>query len=347
MTAPKLATAAHAVDRRRRRSRQRKLGPSSVGKCRRQAGYKLHGVKPTDDDSNRMAAILGTWLHRGALDALRREAAALVEVALEDDRLRGSADLVYLDPATAGPLGLPAGDDVCTVEDVKTRSTYTMDRARTYGPRPAEVWQVHLYADLLRRGRAKRKPLQGVEVPVERVRLRFLDRNDGSEHVWEQPYDPQVTADALWWLDEVERSGSPDELPRDEAGPGLSVVCDSCPFLTACWGPERPDGRPRQVLLVRDDEDAARYARELLDARQRKAAATDDEKAARAALAGTPDGLYGAVELVNTPVKGRTSVDLDAVREVWQAAGLGELPEKVGKPSARLDVRLVKADRSA
>ncbi|MGW1890110.1 hypothetical protein ACWCP6_07535 [Streptomyces sp. NPDC002004] len=70
---PDLWKGAHRDDRARPRSRQRLLGPSSVGLCRRRAAHEVHGTWPTDLADNMHAAILGTWLHEGILRVLREQ----------------------------------------------------------------------------------------------------------------------------------------------------------------------------------------------------------------------------------------------------------------------------------
>lgn len=366
---PSLTRAAMAVDGRRRRSRQVKMGPSSVGGCRRKAGYELAGV-PRTDFPDKMAAVVGTWLHAGALKALQVEYGALLEVAVEDDELRGSADAVYLDVERLvqlrgeqvwvdeqdGPtfLGVRVGRQLvrpaeqCTVEDIKSRGYWSFETALEQGPRLGELYQVHLYADLLRKGRQKRrKVLAGLgEIPVERVRLRYVSRDSGREHVWEQDYDPAITQAARDWVREVRDValgiGGPEDLPRDEDGPGLSAICDGCPFLTQCWGPERPDGRMRQASLVVDD---AMLADALEQYDQLRVAEKELKRLRalnRAMLDASEPAQYGAWLLGWSERPGNQRADLAAIRADYALMGR-EVPTTRGADVRTIGVKRAKA----
>ena len=336
MSTPDLRSAANRVDRRSRRSRQRKLGASEIGDCRRLAGYRFHGTKPTNESDN-IKAVLGTWLHKGALSVLRKEFGAFIEVMAEDEHLRGHIDAVYLDEEAAlrlsGSRRVAHPADVITVEDVKSKSVYAMDSVRTRGPKRKEKYQVHLYADLLRRGLAA--PGRGDQaaihalgpLDVQKVRLRYVCRDNGDEFVWESDFDEQVLMDARFWRDEVLESESPEELPRDQDGPGLSFICDSCPFLDECWGPEREDGKPRQVILVHNDEEVAQALRDYDEARLIAADAEKAKKKARAMLSAAPPGRYGDLVLSwSEPRKEPDPVpDVEQMVKLFEAAGL-EVP---------------------
>jgi hypothetical protein len=241
-----LAAAVSRVQARTTRSRQTALGASELGTCRRRTAYRLAGTVETNP-SGGMAAALGTWIHKGALDVLRREYGALIETRLASALIRGHADALYL------------GDEV-VVEDLKTKGRYVYAQTVDTGPRIGELFQVSIYGWLLREGHIadRRRGYPTGPVPVDTIRLRYLDRDTGASHPWEAPYNPAVTAEALGWLAgvlEALETGGPDNVPRDGDGPGVSVICDWCPFLDACWGPPPlgPEPRTRQSLTVRDD----------------------------------------------------------------------------------------------
>lgn len=319
-----LHAAANAVDSRRSRSRQRKLGPSAVGGCRRKAAFIAAGTPATDDGGSKMAAILGTWIHKGALDALRREYGALIEVAVENEMLKGSLDALYL--------------DALTVEDVKTMGRFAFEWREQAGVALAHLYQVHLYAYLLRTGAIPRRTRTRLRragwaedtVQVEQVVVRYVNRDTGDEWVHVQPYDPKITSDALEWLAglyESVASVGPELVERGEDGPGLSVICDSCRWLTACWGPQRVDGAMRQAVLVRDDRDVEQALIEYDQARAVEKEAKAVKDLARAKLTASDPGRYGELVLGWSGGGGKRAVDMDAVRALFADAGL-EVPEK-------------------
>jgi hypothetical protein len=179
-----LAAAVGRVQARSTRSRQRALGASELGTCRRRTAYRLAGTAETNPGGS-MAAALGTWIHKGALDVLRREYGALIEVRLASPLIRGKLDALYPDDAV--------------VEDVKTKGRYVYAQTVDTGPRIGELFQITVYAWLLREGHItdRRRGYPTGPVPVDTVRLCYLDRDTGASHVWETAYDPAVTAEAL------------------------------------------------------------------------------------------------------------------------------------------------------
>jgi hypothetical protein len=333
-----LAGAAHRVDARRARSKQKKLGPSAVGGCRRKAAYSISDIAPTDDGGSKMKAILGTWIHKGALDALKREYGALIEVQLQSDMLKGSADAVYLESLT--------------VEDVKTTGLFAYEWRLQVGVELAHLWQVHLYAWLLREGyipaKTRRRLARGGyindRVPIEQVVVRYLCRDNGEEWAHVQDYDPKITAQALEWLANVYADTAelgPEFVDRDEDGPGLSMICDGCRWLTACWGPQRADGHSRQANLIRDDEDVQAALVEYDRARAVAKEADAAKKLAREKLDASDEGQYGDLVLGWSGGGTKRAVDMEAVRALFASAGL-EVPEKSTRVRPSIGVKLAK-----
>lgn len=318
MTAPDLAAAIHRVEARSTRSRQKKIGASEVGTCRRRTAYRLAGTKPTDPPTG-LQAFLGTAIHKGVLAVARKEHGAITEVRLDSPLVKGHADAVYLqaaDPWDPDPVLSPAelrALDASAVEalavlleDLKTKGRFSYETTVDAGPKVAEWYQVHLYAWMLRTGQiVDRRLPRGLELPVENVSLRFVDRDTGRQHVIEEKYDPQITVEALGWLDQVHQQledGGPENVTRDGYGPDVSAICDFCPFLTACWGPQPlgPDGLTRQSMEVHDDPatEAALLAYALR--RDEEKAAKELKAAHRAQLDGSPAGIYGDFKLAWT-----------------------------------------------
>lgn len=325
-----LWTAAHDVDARRPRSLQRQLGASDTV-CERRAAYVLFGVTPTDQSEKR-AAILGTYIHEGLLGAARTEYGWLVESAVADDTIRGHIDAVQLDQATAARVPARhrpkvAAEYGVTVEDVKTKSTYLWEKVRRYGPSAAELRQVYLYADLLRttgfedvRGQrylAKLGPLE-----VARIRFRFVNRDNGEELIGEFDFDPNEATRARWWVQRVRELKSPEEGRRDFDGPGLDAICDHCPFMTACWGLPQSPGAAVQTVLIHDDADRTQALEEYVQGHVLALQGNRMKALARKKVDLSPAGVYGANELVWTGGNEVWTGDLQAMVDLHESAGL-------------------------
>ncbi|NUK19830.1 PD-(D/E)XK nuclease family protein [Streptomyces lunaelactis] len=323
--------AAHRADARRPRSQQTKIGASDTV-CARRAGYLLHGRTPTDGGEKRKA-ILGTWLHAGMLAAAREEFGWIIERRVEDDTIRGHIDAVQLDGPTARRLpkrlrpSLPAEET--TVEDVKTKSTYQWDNILRYGASEAEIRQVLLYADLLHSEgfadiEGQRQLARLGPVNVGRIRFRFLNRDSGDDHVQEIAFNAERARGARWWVHQVRSAETAEELPRTFQGPGLSAVCDHCPFKTACWGSVAAGRRP-QSILVHDDEDRAKALAEYVEVTEEMKPLKDRQKLLRAKLDGSEPGAYGDNVLTWSGGNPTKSDDVDAMAALFRRAGL-EVP---------------------
>ncbi|MEU5434516.1 hypothetical protein AB0G73_14230 [Streptomyces sp. NPDC020719] len=320
--------AAHTADARRPRSTQRQLGASDTI-CSRRSGYILAGAERTNAGDKR-AAILGTYIHRGLLEDARREYNWLVERTVADDVLRGHVDVVQLDAATSARLPKrhrplrPA--EFVTVEDVKTKSSRVWDRVVRYGPTAAEMRQVLLYADLLRTVGFADIPGQRYlhrlgPVDVQRIRFRFVCRDTGEEHIEEFPVDDWLTFQARWWVDRVLEADGPQALRRDHDGPGLSKICDNCPFVQACWPGVAP-GRPAQTILVHDDADRAKALGDYVRAHERYREGKRVKELVRAMLDDSPEGNYGANHLGWGGENDREETDVQAMVEAFEDADL-------------------------
>lgn len=325
-----LWTAAHDVDARRPRSLQRQLGASDTV-CERRAAYILAGMAPSDH-SDKRAAILGTYIHEGLLGAARSEYHWLVESAVADQTVRGHIDAVQLDEATAARLParhrprVPAVAGV-TVEDIKTKSTWLWDKVRRYGPSAAELRQVYLYADLLRTVGFENRPGQRYlhklgPVDVQRIRFRFVNRDNGEEHVDEFPFDPVEATRARWWVQRVRELETPEQGRRDFDGPGLDAICDYCPFRTLCWGQPKSPGAPVQTILIHNDADRAKALTEYVRGHELETEGKRLKALARKMIDGSPAGIYGPNELSWTGGNPKRVADVQAMVDLHDEAEL-------------------------
>src|SRR3954453_15755496 len=82
--APSLAAAVRDLDARRARSRQRMIGASEIGECKRRAAYRIARSKPTNVSTGLQAA-LGTMIHKGALAAMKKQYGGITEVRVKGE----------------------------------------------------------------------------------------------------------------------------------------------------------------------------------------------------------------------------------------------------------------------
>ncbi|WP_328769451.1 PD-(D/E)XK nuclease family protein [Streptomyces sp. NBC_00286] len=326
---PDLWKGAHRDDRSRPRSRQRQLGPSSIGLCRRRAAYEVHGTWPTDLDDNMHAAILGTWLHDGILRVLAEQYGAHTELELTNGVILGHADAYWT----------PSGQIPGVVEDVKTKSTRALDVVVRQGPSRHEWFQVHLYAYLLRTGGLTEHPHlpTGDPLEVDVVRLRYVGREYGQVVVHQRAYDEDVTRQALAWAEDVLESPEPEAMPRDLDGPGLSVICDNCPFKTTCWQLDQlaDDGRAPQTILAEDTAAITDALSAYADAAEIESAAKKRKAKARKMLDAADAGTYGNFQLSWSGGKPRPpEPDAEAMQRILEGLGL-DIPLKSGGRTSR------------
>uniref|UniRef100_A0AAU2V7V5 PD-(D/E)XK endonuclease-like domain-containing protein n=1 Tax=Streptomyces sp. NBC_00003 TaxID=2903608 RepID=A0AAU2V7V5_9ACTN len=302
---PDLWKAAHQEDRGRARSRQRLLGPSSIGLCRRRAGYEFHGTWPTDLEDNKHAAILGTWAHEPILRVLAEKHGAFTEIEVRGEQVIGHVDAYWPPAELASTLKAPKPTSGYTtpygvVEDVKTKAVYALKSIERTGPREHELFQVHLYANMLRTGCLVEHPCLpvGQPLPVDVVRLRYVGRDFGDEFIHQQAYDEAITKDALAWADEVFNSSDPEHLPRDLDGPKLSSICHNCDWRTACWQLDSlPEGRAPQTILAQDHDSLVQTLKDYADAADIASPAKKTMAKARKVLDAAQAGIYGGFQL--------------------------------------------------
>lgn len=312
--APGLAAAVRDLDSRRARSRQRKIGASEIGECRRRAGYRIARTKPTNASTGLQAA-LGTMIHKGALAALKRMYGGWTEVRVDSEQVKGSID--YLRPS-----GITAGGVLyaCTVDDLKTTSKGSFEKVQTRGAYAKHWYQVTTYSWLLRTGHLVDRRLvrdgyePGTAIDVDQMLLRYVCRDNGEELLIERDYDPAFAAEAILWLTDVyamvEEHGV-DYVPRDGFGPGIDSMCDYCPFLDECWGPPVEAEQSRQSQLTVTDEDLIEAVSDYDKWRSVESEAKRHKEFARERCRGK-SGVAGDLVLAWTGGNSRPQVDKDA-----------------------------------
>jgi hypothetical protein len=194
-----LSKSLNAYDKNRDRSKQVEIGPSSIGGCRRQVYYQLQQTPVTNPDTESLAAILGTFIHSGIADAIKREDPFgdnfLIEQAFEYEGLKGHVDLFIKD------AGL--------VVDWKT----TKKKSLRYFPSDQQRMQVQLYGFLLEKNGHKVNEVALVAV------ARDGEMNDIRTH--KEPYDEQIALAGLKWLEEVKELAKNNTPPAPEKWAGF------------------------------------------------------------------------------------------------------------------------------
>lgn len=197
-----LAKSLNAYDKNRDRSKQIEIGPSSIGGCRRQVYYQLQNAPKTNPDTESLAAILGTFIHAGISEAIKREDPFgdnfLIEQMFEYEGLKGHCDLFIKD------IGL--------VVDWKT----TKKKSLRYFPSEQQRWQVQLYGYLLTKNGYQVNEVALVAVP------RDGDMSEIRAH--REPYDEAMAMAALAWLEEVKQLAKANTPPPAEKWSGFCAA---------------------------------------------------------------------------------------------------------------------------
>jgi CRISPR/Cas system-associated exonuclease Cas4 (RecB family) len=316
-------------DEKRERSLQTELGVSSLGGCRRAAGYTLAGTVREQSGSS-LPAVIGTAVHL----VFAEQARAMVETGelpagtLIEEPVRFAGVLGHLD------LYVPRNGSPAVLTDLKTvRDSGQVERHRAAGPPERHQWQVMTYAAALL--------IRGYD--VDEVQLAYIGRADGATWTWRSPFAVEPVRAAIEWLRYV-TEGELSFLPRDFRPE--SPQCQGCPFRTACWEDRAVPGRDLRTALYRDEPDAAMWAQRLEEARLRKKVAEQQEDDARGALdALRPDFIPKGGADVKVPglgkvlhftqVAGRKKPDMELITADYERAG-AKPPMVQGEPGFRL-----------
>lgn len=180
-------------DAQRDRSLQIDIGPSAVGDCKRRVFMNITQapkVNPTD----KLPAILGTFIHAGIAEAIKREDPFgdnfMIEQEFAIEGLRGHVDLYIKDKQQ--------------IVDWKT----TKKKSLRYFPSLQQRMQVQLYGYLVSEN----------GYPVETVTLVAVARDGESEDVREhtEPYDPEMAQQGLAWIANLQEMAANGEVPEPE-----------------------------------------------------------------------------------------------------------------------------------
>jgi hypothetical protein len=180
-------------DAQRDRSLQKDIGPSAVGDCKRRVFLNITNA-PKVNQTDKLAAIMGTFIHAGIAEAIKREDPFndnfLIEQEFAVDGLRGHVDLYIKDRKQ--------------VVDWKT----TKVKSLRYFPSLQQRLQVQLYGYLL--------TANGYE--VETVSLVAIARDGQSEDIHEhsEPYDPKMAEEGLEWIRNLQKMAESGEVPEPE-----------------------------------------------------------------------------------------------------------------------------------
>lgn len=285
------------------------LTMSGLGGCTRQAAYRLARTPPSEElvFTEMREANIGTMIHLGLLPQLAALLGGKEEIAVEMTMrgllIKGRSDL-YIEPLR-------------TVSDLKTVGTYkfvalsdTVNRAHRL--------QVAGYAlGVAQSGRE-----------VQFISWIYLDRSTGQHRIVVEEFGDDLVDALEERCAELEAfAEQPDAAPRDERGPGLSVICDSCPWLRACWGDDAERGVVgAQRILIQDHAGVERALSLYDEARAREKNAADDKEFARAMFSSFDPGAYGEWEFAFS-AGGGTTVDKDAAVAMLADAGI-DVPRK-------------------
>lgn len=251
---------------------------SGLGGCRRAAAYALSRTPTTDDPGPTEArqANLGTAQHEWLLPRL----AAQYPGAQVEKKVRLRA----------------AGLEITGHIDLNT-TLYPLD-LKTVGE-----WRLQGVRRVFAAYYHHRVQVGGYTLALhqagERPRFMawlYIDRASGDQEVIVEPVTNRTmlavvdrVTELRWW------SERPQEAPRDERGPGLSIVCDGCPWLRACWGDDAVPGQTG-VQQVYDRPAIAQALADWRAASDAKSDAVARIKDAEARIGTARFGVYGGLE---------------------------------------------------
>jgi hypothetical protein len=196
-----------AYDGSRDRSQQVEIGPSSIGGCSRRVWHDLKRT-PKVNETEKLAAILGTFIHAGMEEAIKREDPFgdnyLIEIEVSHGDLKGHCDLFVKDE------GL--------VVDWKSIKKSGL---RYFGSEQ-QRYQIHVYGWLLEKNGYEVKEVSLVGIP--------RDGKMQDIQVMREKYDPAIAQQGIAWLDGIKQivaTNSPAPSPEKYA----KWCTNYCPYF--------------------------------------------------------------------------------------------------------------------
>lgn len=310
------------------------LSMSGLGACRRKAAYQLAQVEPSDPQlattGENRAANLGTMIHEGLLPELAEILGAHAEIDVELAIDAGDIRIV-----------VPGRSDMYwpgakLLLDLKTVGEHKLGRVVASGPFEEHRVQVAGYALAAEQGGHG----------VDWIGWIYIDRATGTNYVIVEPFTDELRTMVVEKCVELANyAASPHDAPRDGGGPGermANMICNSCPWLRACWGDEaQPGVAGVQSSKVDDYGGMQEVLMGYLTARDAESAAKDRKDFYRELIVGNQPGTYGKTRWALT--KPSKTVDKSACAKLLDETGQ-PLPMRTTEP--RLVVSWVAPDQT-
>lgn len=310
------------------------LSMSGLGGCRRKGAYQLAKVAPSDPvaatTGENRAANLGTMIHTGLLPELAEVLGGNEEIEVE---------LTVVDDETT--IVVPGRTDLYwpqakAILDLKTVREHKMGHVVANGPFDEHWVQVAAYA----------LAAEQADKPIEWIGWIYLDRASGATFVVMEPFTDQLRQMVVDKVRELATYAiSPDDAPRDGAGPGertANLMCNNCAWLRACWGEEaKPGVAGIQSSKVDDFGGLEKVLTAYIKARDAETAAKESKEFYRELIVGNQPGVYGKARFFRT--KPSKAVDKNACAKMLDASG-EPLPMRATEP--RLIVSWVVPDQT-
>lgn len=241
------------LDRSQHRDHSKVTPSATATLCMRQAAYRINDVPQSDSPDPVTVATVGSLIHAG------------VALLWDEDAHTLATEF----PLAAGGQidAVRAVTNRREIRDLKTLSRSKFDAWQANDGPGEEVWQQ--LAEYASRYRAELG-----DQPVFALIIDALCRDDGRTATYEREWDEEQGEAATRTLARVEalRGLEPLDVPTSRIGRG-DWLCDSCPWVTACMGPD--DRTPELAELTEDQavELAGDYAKWSALAREAKAKA--------------------------------------------------------------------------
>jgi hypothetical protein len=339
--------------------RENTVGASEVGHCARKvyfsknSGDHVYGAAPDENHADAWGAALRGRLFEEHFwfPALRAWYGDRLLYAGDDQRtlvagfLSATPDGLLIDqpPNALEALGIDDIGDGSIVVECKTIDP----RGKLGEPKPEHVYQAIVQIGLIR----ELTPYRPEVAVISYANASFLDEITE----FAVRFEPAVFANAQRRAAEIVTATAPDEL-KPEGWIAGGKECEFCPFTKACGvircavpvqpPAELPD--PQFGAEIADMARAARGRRRIVEVATTDLREIEHEIRKRLRDKGLRRVEGYGVSVVWSPVKGRPSYDMQAIREAAANAGIDLTEyETVGDPTDRLVIRVAGQSRSA